>query len=108
MRIKLLTLVLVIAGLSISSVEQVHANESLEALARQAVSEDLRERSSAITALREMGPAGLRVLFEVHAGEPFDNRRQLADDLGDVAGEFAGPSAERAIAAVDNDHLLGL
>ena len=110
MRIKLLTLVLVIAGLSISSVEQVHANESLEALARQAVSEDLRERSSAITALREMGPAGLRVLFEVHAGEIARHLSEAsASDLRPASSEWQRiASALDAVSRQRDSYASGL
>src|SRR5262245_32012954 len=31
--------------------------------------------------------------LEANAGQAFQHRRQLADDLGDVAGDLAGPAA---------------
>ena len=45
--------------------------------------------------------------LELHAGQAFQHGRQLADDGGHVAGQLARAAAG-AVAAVDDDHLLGL
>ncbi|HUK81657.1 MAG TPA: hypothetical protein VLZ12_03400 [Verrucomicrobiae bacterium] len=45
----------------------LHADESLDDLARKAVSENPTEAAAAIAALRNAGPAGLQALFEIHA-----------------------------------------
>jgi hypothetical protein len=49
----------------------------------------------------------LQQFFKLHAGQAFQHRRQLADDGGHVAGQLARAAAG-TVAAVDDDHLLGL
>jgi hypothetical protein len=71
------------------------ANTNPETLARKAVSENSSESLPAIDALRAMGPAGLRVLFDVHKDEI--ERRAL----GSSDSEAATASWQRLAAALD-------
>ncbi|HYY58112.1 MAG TPA: hypothetical protein VE842_12330 [Pyrinomonadaceae bacterium] len=71
------------------------ANPSAETLARLAVSEKSAESGPAIAALRDMGPAGLRVMFEVYADQI---KRHTLD--ASVSKE-AGPEWQRLSAALD-------
>lgn len=83
------------------------ANPNKETLARKAVSENSSESAQAIAQLRALGPAGLSVLFEVHAEEI---KRHVTD--GDA--DFNSPQWQRLSAALDavgqqrNDYLSGL
>jgi hypothetical protein len=71
------------------------ANTNPEILARKAVSENSSESLPALDALRAMGPAGLRVLFDVHKDEI--ERRALDSS----ASEAATASWQRLAAALD-------
>lgn len=67
MRSKILLLIALFVGLGLT--QSAYAGTNAEALARRAVSENQSERLAAITELRNMGPGGLRVLFEIFADE---------------------------------------
>lgn len=60
------------------TVQTFHAKPSTESLARQAASADVLESGRAIAELRELGPAGLETLRQVHAEEI---NRQIANPL---------------------------
>ncbi|MGB7926455.1 MAG: hypothetical protein WCF57_24670 [Pyrinomonadaceae bacterium] len=62
-------LLIVVLGIGFCFTKPASANTNPEALARLAVSENTSESLPAISTLREMGPAGLRVLFEVYRDE---------------------------------------
>ena len=62
-------LLMFILGIGFTFAKSASANTNPEVLARKAVSENSSESLPAIDALRAMGPAGLRVLFEVHKDE---------------------------------------
>lgn len=84
-----------------------HANPNTEALARKAISENSSESAQAIAQLRALGPAGLRVLFEVHAGE-------IKRHATETDADFDSPQWQRLSAALDavsqqrNDYLSQL
>ncbi|HEX8142077.1 MAG TPA: hypothetical protein VF553_05735 [Pyrinomonadaceae bacterium] len=69
MRLKpsLSILLLFVCGLIFA--QSAQATPSAEALARLALSENVSESGPAISALRGMGPAGLRAMFEVYRSE---------------------------------------
>jgi hypothetical protein len=75
------------------SVQTLHAKPSLETLVRRAISGDATESARAIAELRELGPAGLEALRQVHAEEI---NRQIANPL--VA---ATPEWQRLSLALD-------
>ena len=53
----------------LTTAQVFHANSNLETLALNAVSETSAKSAPAIAELRSQGPAGLKMLFEVHAQE---------------------------------------
>jgi hypothetical protein len=67
------------------TVQTLHAKPSAESLARKAASADAPESARAIAELRELGPAGLEVLRQVHAEEI---NRQIANPLLAVTPEW--------------------
>lgn len=67
MRSKILLPVLFLFTLGF--VQSVYAGTNAEALARKAVSENQNESVAAIAELRQMGPTGLRALFQIFAEE---------------------------------------
>lgn len=73
--------------------QTIYAKTNPEALARQAVSADSKESAYAITELRELGPAGLHVLFQTYAEEI---NRQTSDPL-----LASTPEWQRLSAALD-------
>jgi hypothetical protein len=73
-----------------------YAGPTPEALARLATSENATESGSAITALRRMGPAGLRAMLEVYGAEI----ERHARDYG--AAKDASPEWRRLAAALDS------
>jgi hypothetical protein len=89
----LLTLSIFVATLVFAS--SVYAGPTPEALARLATSEDAGESGAAITALRRMGPVGLRAMFEVYGGEIERHAR-------DAAAKDTGPEWLRLTAALDS------
>lgn len=72
MRFKSFLLILLLVGLSFGFAPEqavAAASPTPETLARLALSENSSESGAAIKALREMGPAGLRALFDVYRDE---------------------------------------
>lgn len=64
--------------LALTFVQTLHAKPAPETLAREAASADASESARAIAELRDLGPAGLEVLRQVHAEEI---NRQIANPL---------------------------
>lgn len=97
----------ILVSLCLTFTALTFASPNAEALARRAVSENSTESAQAIAQLRSLGPAGLRVLFEVHADEV---KRHATDRDAD----FNSPQWQRLSAALDavaqqrNDYLSGL
>src|SRR5947209_7387186 len=69
MRLRLFAYIVALLCLSLTFATSAPASERTDALARLAVSENRSEAASAITELREMGPEGLRILFDAYADE---------------------------------------
>ncbi len=69
MRFKSFLLILLLVGFSFGFAQQAVASPTPEALARLVTSENSSESGAAVKALREMGPAGLRALFDVYRDE---------------------------------------
>jgi hypothetical protein len=69
MRFKSFLLSLLLVGFSFASAQSAQPDPTPETLARLAISENASESAPAISALRGMGPAGLRVLFDVYRDE---------------------------------------
>ncbi|HEX8137299.1 MAG TPA: hypothetical protein VF544_06885 [Pyrinomonadaceae bacterium] len=90
----LLSLSLLVATLIFAS--SAYAGPTPEALARLATSENAAESGAAITALRRMGPAGLRAMLEVYGAEIERHAREAA------AAKDAGPEWRRLAAALDS------
>ncbi|MGA9998313.1 MAG: hypothetical protein WBP93_23065 [Pyrinomonadaceae bacterium] len=94
----------ILISLCLASAALTYASPNTEALARKAVSENSSESAQAIAELRALGPAGLRVLFEVHADEI--KRHATGGDA-----DFNSPQWQRLAAALDavsqqrNDYL---
>lgn len=96
MRFKTSLLSLLLVGFCFGFAQQAAAaSPTPEALARLAVSENASEAGPAISALREMGPAGLRVMFDVYRDEI---SRHALD--GATTSE-ASPQWRRLAAALD-------
>jgi hypothetical protein len=55
--------------LLVSSATSSYASSNLELVGRRAVSENPAESGPAIMELRATGPAGLKTLFDLYAGE---------------------------------------
>ncbi|HEV2911852.1 MAG TPA: hypothetical protein VGX92_00930 [Pyrinomonadaceae bacterium] len=108
MRFKPSLLLPLLFGFSLLFAQSVYASPSAEALARLAVSEKSAEAGPAIAALRAMGPAGLRVMFEVYS----DQLKRHALDVS--ASKEASPEWQRLSAALDavsqqrDDYASGL
>lgn len=92
MRSKVLLLIMVFLGLAFSNA--AWAATSAEALARQAVSENPSQASSAISELRALGPQGLRVLMDVY-------RDEIKRNGLDAPAVTASPEWQRISAALD-------
>ena len=69
MRFKSFLLSLLLVGFSFGLARSAYAAPTPEMLARLAVSENSAESGAAIKSLREMGPAGLRALFDIYRNE---------------------------------------
>ncbi|MGB9181864.1 MAG: hypothetical protein WCB68_21720 [Pyrinomonadaceae bacterium] len=97
----------ILISLCLAFAALAYASPNTEALARKAVSKNSSESAQAIAELRALGPAGLRVLFEVHADEI--KRHATGEDA-----DFNSPQWQRLAAALDavgqqrNDYLSGL
>jgi hypothetical protein len=76
----------------------VYANSEVETLARQAVSENPAEAGPAIARLRQMGPEGLRILFEVYADEI---KRHTLEEGATAAATQKDAAWQRLSAALD-------
>src|SRR6266536_5776127 len=86
--------------------QTICAKTSPETLARQAVSANSKESASAITELRELGPAGLQVLFQSYAKEI---NRQASDPLLPATPEWQRLStALDAVSQQKDSYLSGL
>lgn len=90
----LLSLSLLVATVIFAS--SAYAGPTPEALARLATSENAAESGAAVTALRRMGPAGLRAMFEVYGTEIERHRSDAA------TAKEAGPEWRRLAAALDS------
>jgi hypothetical protein len=88
-------LLIILLGISFCFAEPASANTSPEVFARLAVSENVSESVPAISRLRAMGPAGLRVLFDVYKDEI---ERHALDSS---ASQAATPEWQRLAAALD-------
>ena len=88
-------LLIVLLGISFCFAKSASANTSPEVLARLAVAENSSESVPAISTLRAMGPAGLRVLFDVHKDEIARHA------LDPSASKAATPEWQRLAAALD-------
>lgn len=88
-------LLIAILGVGFCFANPASANTSPEVLAQKAVAENSSESLPAIAQLRAMGPAGLRVLFEVHKDEI---ERRAVDTS---ASKAASPEWQRLAAALD-------
>jgi hypothetical protein len=91
----LLTLSLFVVTLIFAS--SAYAGPTPEALARLAVSENASESGAAVTALRRMGPVGLRAMFSVYGDEIERHARDTA-----AAAKDTGPEWLRLKAALDS------
>jgi hypothetical protein len=69
MRFKSFLLSLLLVGFSFGLAQSAQPDPTPETLARLAVSENATESAPAISALRQMGPEGLRVLFDIYRDE---------------------------------------
>ncbi|MBA3805121.1 MAG: hypothetical protein H0X14_05345 [Acidobacteria bacterium] len=96
MRFKPFLLILLLVGFSFSFAQEAAASPTPEALARLVMSENSAESGAAIKALREMGPAGLRALFDVYR----DEISRHALDGATIAD--ASPEWQRLTAALDS------
>jgi hypothetical protein len=86
--------------------QNIYATTNPEALARQAVSADPKESAPAITELRELGPAGLHILFQTFAEEI---NRQISDPLLASTPEWQRLSAALdAVSQQKDSYLSGL
>jgi hypothetical protein len=94
MRVKPFLLILIL-GIGFCFAKPASANTNPEVLAQKAVAESSSESLPAISALRAMGPAGLRVLFEVYRDEI---ERHAADSS---AAQATTPLWQRLAAALD-------
>ncbi|HLG14799.1 MAG TPA: hypothetical protein VJH03_09905, partial [Blastocatellia bacterium] len=87
MRAQVFALVAMLAAANVVVAAPAHRNNSLEALARKAVSESAPESATAIEELRSRGPAGLQALLDAYAAEVGAAREGLPAD--------ASPDANR-------------
>jgi hypothetical protein len=94
MRSKILLLIALLISLSLAQ-SAFAGTTNAEALARKAVSENPAESSAAIAELRQLGPQGLRALFEIFSEEIKRN------GLGSAAGANS-PEWQRITAALDS------
>jgi hypothetical protein len=95
MRPKFLPLIAILLGLVLT--KSVSAGTNAEVLARRAVSENPTESTAAVSELRNMGPEGLRILFETFNAEIKSN------GLGSQAAATASsPEWARISAALDS------
>jgi hypothetical protein len=96
MRFKAFLQILLLVVLSIGFARSgAAATTSPEALARLALSENSSESATAIHALREMGPEGLRVLLEIYSDEI---KRHASEATN---GRDTSPQWQRLTAALD-------
>ena len=101
-RFSLLSLLLLV----LFSTQISYANESAEALARKAVSENVAEASPAIEELRALGPAGLKILMDQYAD---DIKRQVASPSGASDEQWQRISnALDTVAQQKNSYIAGL
>jgi hypothetical protein len=97
MRFKPSLLVLSLFVSSLIFAQSAYAGPTPEALARLAVSENAAESGAAVDALRRMGPAGLRAMFDVYRDEI---ERHARADV--AAAREAGPEWRRLASALDS------
>lgn len=95
MRFKAFLSILLFVGLSLGFAHATSAATTPEALARLALSENSSESATAIKTLREMGPAGLRVMLEIYN----DEIKRHASDA--TSGRDTSPEWQRLTAALD-------
>jgi hypothetical protein len=95
MRFKPALSILLLVGCGLLFAPSASASPTPEALARLAISENATESGAAIAALRQMGPAGLRVMFQVYGDEIGRHARDAA------AAKDAAPEWRRLTAALD-------
>jgi hypothetical protein len=88
-------LILLLLGCSLIFAPSAYASPTAEALARLAVSENVSESGPAISALRTMGPEGLRIMFEVY-------RKEIERHALDSSAKDASPEWQRLTAALDS------
>jgi hypothetical protein len=96
MRFKPVILILLLVGFSFGFAPEQAAAATPETLARLALSENSTESGAAIKSLREMGPAGLRALFDVY-------RDEISRHALDAAtANDTSPEWQRLTAALDS------
>lgn len=84
----------------------VKAQNTLEALAQQAVSGDKKKSAVAVSQLRKLGPAGLEAMLTTHAAAI---NKHIADPLTPTTSEWARLSAAvDAVAQQKNAYLSGI
>jgi hypothetical protein len=92
--------------LLVSSATSSYASSNLELVGRRAVSENPAESGPAIMELRATGPAGLKTLFDLYAGEI---KTQVANPLAPSTPEWQRLSAALdAVSQQKDSYLSGL